>query len=60
MKYCFYCCVLLLCGLSAYSPSAKQIEGRFEGMKYVVKAEKGFFSKPGNGAVIRMSPDMNT
>ncbi len=60
MKYCFYCCVLLLFGLSAFSQSSKQIEGGFEGVRYKVKAEKGFFSKPGNGAVIRMSPEMNT
>ncbi|MEJ7678615.1 MAG: hypothetical protein WKG06_12300 [Segetibacter sp.] len=38
----------------------KQIDCSFEGMNYSVKAEKGSFSKPGNGALIRISPETNT
>lgn len=39
---------------------SKQIDCSFEGMNYLVKAEKGSFSKPGKGTVIRISPEMNT
>jgi hypothetical protein len=31
-----------------------------EGMKYVMKAAKGSFSKPANGAIFRISPQANT
>ncbi|MHA4808063.1 hypothetical protein ACX0G9_08145 [Flavitalea flava] len=40
--------------------NAKSVECSFEHMKYQVKAEKGFFSKPDNGSVWRVSPDSNT
>jgi len=37
-----------------------QVDCRFEGSNYPVKAIKGSFSKPTNGPVIRMRPEMNT
>jgi len=40
--------------------SAKHINARFEGMKYGVTARQGVFSTPGNGAVLRMTPALNT
>ena len=40
--------------------SAATIDGSFEGMKYILKAVAGSFSKPGNGAVFRISPQRNT
>ena len=38
----------------------KSVDCRFENMKYSINAEKGFFSKPGNGSVWRISPQLNT
>lgn len=38
----------------------QNLEGNFEGMKYNVKAETGSFSRPNNGAVLRISPRNNT
>ncbi len=37
----------------------KNLDCSFENMKYRVKAEKGAFSKPDNGAVWRISPQLN-
>lgn len=39
---------------------AKRISCSFDGMKYSLKIKKGFFSKPGNGSVFRISPRSNT
>ncbi len=33
---------------------AQRVDCSFEGMKYGVRAEKGKFSKPGNGVVFRV------
>ena len=38
---------------------AKQIDCSFEGMKYKLQAANGSFTKPANGAVVRMNPQMN-
>lgn len=38
---------------------AQRVDCSFEGMKYGVRAEKGMFSKPGDGAVLRVSPEGN-
>lgn len=40
--------------------SADRMDCRFEGMDYQVKTESGSFSKPGNGAVFRITPEENT
>jgi hypothetical protein len=40
--------------------NTKSIDCSFEGMKYLVKADKGSFSKPDNGSVFRISPQLNT
>jgi hypothetical protein len=40
--------------------NTKNIDCSFEGMKYLVKAGKGSFSKPDNGSVFRISPQLNT
>ena len=40
--------------------NSRQADCRFEGMNYSVKAIKGSFSKPINGPVIRVKPEMNT
>ena len=40
--------------------SAQRVACGFEGMKYGVRAEKGKFSKPDNGAVLRVTPTDNT
>jgi len=40
--------------------SAHQISARFEGMKYSIAARTGSFSTPGNGSVLRMSPEINS
>ena len=39
--------------------NAKQVDCEFGGMDYFIKAEKGWFSKPGNGVVFRMMPEGN-
>ncbi|MBK0378727.1 hypothetical protein [Mucilaginibacter segetis] len=39
---------------------ANELDCRFEGMNYVVKADKGSFSKPGNGVVFRLNPEDNS
>jgi len=36
--------------------NSRQLDCKFEGMNYVVKAVNGTFSTPGNGAVLRMAP----
>lgn len=38
---------------------SKQLDAQFEGMDYVLSAEKGSFSVPQNGSVFRLSPVMN-
>ena len=38
----------------------KNLNCRFEQMNYAVKAEKGSFTKPENGSVLRISPQLNT
>jgi hypothetical protein len=38
----------------------KRIDCEFDVMKYVIKAEKGSFSVPGNGIIFRMKPEKNT
>jgi len=38
----------------------KNIACSFEHMSYTIRAEKGHFSKPGNGAVLRIKPQLNT
>jgi hypothetical protein len=40
--------------------SSEKVDCSFEGMKYVIRAGKGSFSKPGNAAVFRITPDSNT
>ncbi|HTE11140.1 MAG TPA: hypothetical protein VK645_09220, partial [Chitinophagaceae bacterium] len=40
--------------------NTKSIDCSFEGMKYLVKAGKGSFSRPANGSVFRISPQLNT
>ena len=42
------------------SIAAKNIDCSFEGMQYGIRAEKGSFSKPTNGAVLRIHPQSNT
>ncbi|MBX2922248.1 MAG: hypothetical protein KF746_08665 [Chitinophagaceae bacterium] len=37
----------------------KQIDCSFEGMPYTIRIRKGSFSKPSNGAVLRMNPKKN-
>lgn len=37
----------------------KSIDCRFEGMNYSVKAGKGAFTRPNNGSVLRISPQLN-
>jgi hypothetical protein len=37
----------------------KNLDCSFSGMQYFVKAGKGFFSKPDNGAVFRINPESN-
>jgi len=39
--------------------SAKQLDCRFEGMAYHLKAVKGSFSTPGNDVKLRITPQMN-
>ncbi|HTE31923.1 MAG TPA: hypothetical protein VK666_16190 [Chryseolinea sp.] len=39
--------------------NTKSIECNFEGMKYSIKTGKGIFSKPDNGFVFRISPEVN-
>jgi hypothetical protein len=38
---------------------AQRVDCMFEGMKYAVQMEKGSFSQPSDGAVLRMSPQEN-
>ncbi|MDN5286652.1 MAG: hypothetical protein JWR38_2926 [Mucilaginibacter sp.] len=38
----------------------KSLNCQFEHMNYAVKAEKGSFTKPDNGSVLRVSPELNT
>jgi len=40
--------------------NTKSLDCSFEGMQYRVKADTGFFSKPDNGAVFRINPEVNT
>jgi len=37
-----------------------RIDCQFEGMNYSITTTKGFFSKPGNGVVFRITPEKNT
>jgi len=37
----------------------KQVDCSFEGMGYQLRAGKGSFSKPSNGAILRLKPQMN-
>lgn len=46
-------------GLPFTRIGAKQIDCSFEGMKYKLQAANGSFTKPANGAVVRMNPQMN-
>lgn len=39
---------------------AKQVDCKFENMNYKLLAMKGSFSKPANGAIFRLKPQMNT
>ena len=40
--------------------SPSWVDCQFEGMDYLITARKGSFSKPGDGVVFRISPDMNS
>jgi hypothetical protein len=42
------------------SITTTNIDCSFEGLKYSIRAEKGSFSKPANGAVLRIHPQSNT
>jgi hypothetical protein len=42
------------------SITATNIDCSFEGLKYSIRAENGSFSKPANGAVLRIHPQSNT
>jgi hypothetical protein len=40
--------------------NGKSLDCRFEGMNYAVKAIEGFFTRPDNGCILRISPQVNT